>query len=81
METVPLLETGEGNYNQSLWRRIFDESKKLWRIVGPAIFQRVVIYGMVVITQAFAGHLGDLELAALSISTIITGFSFGFFVS
>ncbi|KAJ4745163.1 Protein DETOXIFICATION [Rhynchospora pubera] len=81
METVPLLlESSEGNYKQNLWWRIFDESKKLWRIVGPAIFQRVVIYGMVVITQAFAGHLGDLELAAFSISTIITGFSFGLFL-
>ncbi|KAJ4801746.1 Protein DETOXIFICATION [Rhynchospora pubera] len=80
METVPFLESSEGNYKQSLWWRIFHESKKLWRIVGPAIFQRVVIYGMVVITQAFAGHLGDLELAALSISTIITGFSFGLFL-
>ncbi|KAH9712830.1 protein DETOXIFICATION 27 [Citrus sinensis] len=35
-------------------------------------------YSMFVITQAFAGHLGDLELTALSIaSTVIGGFDLG----
>ncbi|XP_078156819.1 protein DETOXIFICATION 27-like [Carex rostrata] len=80
MERVPLLENGGSEEKRSLGWRVFDESKKLWRIVGPAIFQRVVIYGMGVITQAFAGHLGDLELAAYSISTVITGFNFGLFL-
>ena len=33
---------------------------------------------MNVITQAFAGHLGDVELAAVSIAnTVIVGFYFG----
>ncbi|CAH1435245.1 unnamed protein product [Lactuca virosa] len=33
---------------------------------------------MLVITQAFAGHLGDLELAAVSIATnVIVGFDIG----
>lgn len=54
------------------------ESKKLWHIVGPAIFSRVASYSMNVITQAFAGHIGDLELAAISIAnTVIVGFNFG----
>ncbi|KAF5769367.1 putative multi antimicrobial extrusion protein [Helianthus annuus] len=54
------------------------ESKKLWHIVGPSIFSRVATYCMFVITQAFAGHLGDLELAAVSIATnVIVGFDFG----
>ncbi|XP_042421573.1 protein DETOXIFICATION 27-like [Zingiber officinale] len=58
--------------------RSWIESKKLWRIVGPAIFGRVVIYSMNVISQAFAGHLGDLELASMSIANaVIVGFSFG----
>ncbi|KAK6120003.1 hypothetical protein DH2020_046243 [Rehmannia glutinosa] len=38
-------------------------------VVGPAIFSRVASYSMFVITQAFAGHLGDLELAGMSIAT------------
>lgn len=70
---------GEG---QSLTRRVWIESKKLWKIVGPAIFSRITSYSMLVITQAFAGHLGDLELAAISIANnVIVGFDFGLLVS
>jgi len=57
------------------------ESKKLWRIVAPAIFQRIALYAINVVTQAFIGHLGDLELAAFSIAaTVVAGFNFGFLV-
>ncbi|KAF8694723.1 hypothetical protein HU200_037809 [Digitaria exilis] len=60
-------------------KRVWDESKKLWEVVGPAVFVRLLLYGMSVISQAFAGHLGDRELAAFSIaSTVIFGISFGF---
>ncbi|XP_027093455.2 protein DETOXIFICATION 27-like isoform X1 [Coffea arabica] len=59
--------------------RVWTESKKLWHIVGPSIFSRVVSYSMNVITQAFAGHLGEVELASVSIAnTVIVGFNFGF---
>ncbi|KAL0888192.1 hypothetical protein Bca101_012175 [Brassica carinata] len=58
---------------------IWIETKKLWSIVGPAIFTRVSTYLFFLITQSFAGHLGELELAAISIViNIITGFSYGF---
>eukprot|EP01018_Ginkgo_biloba_P028740 Gb_22191 [translate_table: standard] len=58
-------------------QRFWVESKKLWQIAGPAIFTRITTYGMNVVTQAFAGHLGDLELAAISIATtVVVGFSF-----
>ncbi|KAL5558576.1 hypothetical protein UlMin_034787 [Ulmus minor] len=58
--------------------RFWVESKKLWVIVGPAIFSRVASFSMNVITQAFAGHIGDVELAAISIAnTVIVGFNFG----
>ncbi|KAL3527587.1 hypothetical protein ACH5RR_012243 [Cinchona calisaya] len=61
-----------------LKRRLWVESKMLWRIVGPAIFSRITSYSMNVITQAFAGHLGDTELAAISIvNNVIVGFDFG----
>nr|CAD1838123.1 unnamed protein product [Ananas comosus var. bracteatus] len=67
------LERGVG-----LGRRVREESKQLWRIVAPAIFSRVVTYSMNVITQAFAGHLGELELASISIAnTVVVGFNFG----
>ncbi|CAO2192981.1 unnamed protein product [Urochloa humidicola] len=60
------------------WRRVCDESKKLWEIVGPAIFTRTATYSLNVIMQAFAGHLGDLELAAVSFAcTVLVGFNYG----
>ncbi|KAK7853397.1 protein detoxification 26, partial [Quercus suber] len=63
---------------QYLARRFWIESKKLWHVVGPSIFCRIASYSMVVITQAFAGHLGDLELAGISIAiNVIIGFDFG----
>ena len=64
-----------------LRRRVWIESKKLWHIVGPAIFSRIAAYSMLVITQAFAGHLGDLELAAISIANnVVVGFDLGLLV-
>ncbi|PON55424.1 Multi antimicrobial extrusion protein [Trema orientale] len=64
--------------HQHLWPRLLTESNKLWRIVGPAIFSRVAGYSMNIITQAFAGHLGEVELASISIAnTVVVGFNFG----
>lgn len=76
---APLL--GDSREIQDLKQIIWIESKKLWFIVGPAIFCRISIYSMNVITQAFAGHLGETELAAISIvNNVITGFTFGLLV-
>lgn len=82
---VPLLEEktkrDEDIVVQDLACRVGVESKKLWHIVGPAIFSRLTSYSMLVITQAFAGHLGDLELAGISIANnVIVGFDFGLLV-
>lgn len=71
----------EQQQQQDLARRVWVESKKLWHIVGPAIFSRIASYSMLVITQAFAGHLGDVELAAISIANnVVVGFDFGLLV-
>ena len=67
---------------RGLKKRVWVETKKLWQIVGPAMFSRLTSYSMLVITQAFAGHLGDLELAAISIvNNVIIGFNLGLLVS
>ncbi|CAL4950542.1 unnamed protein product [Urochloa decumbens] len=61
-----------------LWRRVREESKKLWEVVGPAIFTRTATYSLNVIMQAFAGHLGNLELASVSFAcTVLAGFNYG----
>ncbi|KAF5468107.1 hypothetical protein F2P56_012287 [Juglans regia] len=68
----------EDQEKNELASRIWIETKKLWKVVGPAIFSRVVSYSMNVITLAFAGHLGEVELAAISIAnTVVVGFNFG----
>jgi multidrug resistance protein, MATE family len=82
LQPLPLGETGaiKGRARRAAleW---WVESKKLWHIVGPAIFQRIALYGVNVVTQSFIGHLGDLELAAFSIAaTVVGGFNFGFLV-
>lgn len=69
------------NHENELGKRLWNESKKLWHVVGPAIFSRVTSYSTVIITQIFAGHLGDLELAAFSIAyTVFVGFTYGLLV-
>lgn len=74
--SVKFIEADE--QDETIFRKIWIESRKLWNVVGPAIFTRLASYSMFVITQAFAGHLGDLELAAMSIaSNVILGFDFG----
>lgn len=79
---IPLLESlGGQRHQQVLAERVWTESKKLWRIVGPAVFSRIATFSMFIISQAFAGHLGDLELAAISIaSNVILGFNLGLLV-
>ncbi|WZZ38039.1 hypothetical protein YC2023_034298 [Brassica napus] len=63
--TIPLLRDQHDEAEED--GDIVVETKKLWRIVGPAIFTRITTYLILIITQAFAGHLGELELAAISI--------------
>ncbi|URE17096.1 protein TRANSPARENT TESTA [Musa troglodytarum] len=74
-ESVPFLTNG----GTGLARRVWEESKKLWAVVGPSMIGRLALYGMCVITQAYAGHVGDLELASFSIATtVVASFVFGF---
>ncbi|KAH1253264.1 Protein DETOXIFICATION 27 [Glycine max] len=64
----------EQRFGDKLWL----ETRKLWLIVGPSIFSRLASFTMNVVTQAFAGHLGDVELAAISIANnVLVGFNFG----
>lgn len=70
-----------GLEDKSMTARVWIETKKLWHITGPVILTRVATYSMFVITQAFAGQLGEVELAAMSITkNVILGFNFGLMV-
>lgn len=71
----------EDDDEQEFGKKLWIETKKLWHIVGPSIFSRVASFTMNVVTQAFAGHLGDVQLASISIAnTVIVGFNFGLLV-
>ncbi|KAK9117281.1 hypothetical protein Sjap_016228 [Stephania japonica] len=73
-----LSDIGPINSSRDFFRELLVECKKLWLLAGPAIFTSLCQYSLGAITQTFAGHLGDLELAALSIeNSVIAGFSFG----
>ncbi|XP_026416135.1 protein DETOXIFICATION 27-like [Papaver somniferum] len=77
----PLLDGSNGYHSRNkndLARRVWIESKKLWHTAGPGIFNRISAFSITVSTQAFAGHLGNLELASVAISiNVFFGFSFG----
>ncbi|CAN6902093.1 unnamed protein product [Brassica oleracea] len=54
------------------------ESRKLWKLAGPAIFTSMAQFSLGAITQVFAGHISTIALAAVSIeNSVIAGFSFG----
>ncbi|KAG0459444.1 hypothetical protein HPP92_022572 [Vanilla planifolia] len=51
--------------------RLWEENKKLWRVVGPSILTRFSTFGVTFISQAFVGHLGADVLAAYALSSIL----------
>ncbi|GKU98666.1 hypothetical protein SLE2022_056070 [Rubroshorea leprosula] len=57
---------------ESLRVRVWEESKKIWRVAFPAMLARVSGFGMFVVTQAFIGHISEVELAAYALIQIIT---------
>ncbi|PSS30125.1 Protein DETOXIFICATION like [Actinidia chinensis var. chinensis] len=84
---VPLLDCssstvqskyGEDEKNLDPTWRVWIESKKLWHIVGPTVVSRLASFSTFFIAQAVAGHLGDRQLAAVSIaSNVIIGINYG----
>ncbi|XP_008221919.1 PREDICTED: protein DETOXIFICATION 29-like [Prunus mume] len=63
---------------RDFFREFYKETKKLWYLAGPAIFTSLCQYSLGAVTQVFAGQVGTLELAAVSIeNSVIAGFSFG----
>ena len=71
----------EEEEEKGLWSRVKEENKKLWVVAGPAIFARFSIFEVSVITQAFIGHIGSIELAAFALtSTVLLRFANGILV-
>uniref|UniRef100_A0A6N2NIL7 Protein DETOXIFICATION n=1 Tax=Salix viminalis TaxID=40686 RepID=A0A6N2NIL7_SALVM len=55
----------------SLKKRVWKESKKLWKIAFPGMVARVCSFGMIVVTQLFMGHISELDLAAYGLQQSI----------
>lgn len=59
-----------------------DECKALWRVAGPVILTEVFQFMIGFVTAAFVGHVGELELAAVSIvNGVVEGLAFGLLVT
>ncbi|CAL5185620.1 unnamed protein product [Lathyrus oleraceus] len=66
---------------ESLGRRVWEESKKIWVIAGPAIFTRFSSSGITIATQAFVGHIGSTELAGYAlVTTVLLRFIIGILI-
>ncbi|XP_050225045.1 protein DETOXIFICATION 24-like isoform X2 [Mercurialis annua] len=61
----------EYHTNEGLKCRIWEENKKIWRVGFPAMLARTTQYGMLVVTQAFIGHIGKVDLAGYALIQII----------
>ena len=65
----------------SLVKEFGYESKRLWKLAGPAILTSVSQFSMGVITRMFTGLVGELELATVSVQiSVIAGLAFGIMV-
>ena len=77
---------GEGDYPpMRSWKEVnsmvWTETLKLWRVAGPLALQIMCHFGIESLTTVFVGHIGNLELSAVSVSLSIIGtFTYGFLV-
>ncbi|XP_043701904.1 protein DETOXIFICATION 19-like [Telopea speciosissima] len=78
---TPLLENGgEEEIKKNGWRKVVDveEAKQQVSFSVPMILTSVSYYCITLISVMFAGHLGDLELAASTLANswaMVTGFA------
>lgn len=64
-----------------LKRRIWEESKKTWKIAFPTIIARVTTFGTLVVTQSFVGHITEFDLTAYALSqTVLIRLAYGILV-
>ncbi|KAJ6672103.1 PROTEIN DETOXIFICATION [Salix viminalis] len=84
---LPAPHEAEGDYSpeasktfKDFFRFVFwKETVKLWKIAGPIAITLLCQYGTNTLTTIFVGHLGNLQLSAVSVSlSVIVTFAFGF---
>ncbi|XP_031103329.1 protein DETOXIFICATION 24 [Ipomoea triloba] len=57
---------------ENLKVKVYDESKKIWRVALPGILSRVASFGSIVVTQSFVGHISELDLAGYALVQTLT---------
>ncbi|CAI9787480.1 unnamed protein product [Fraxinus pennsylvanica] len=57
----------EGKEVSDLKGKVYDESKKIWRVALPGIIARVASFGTIIVTQSFIGHINSLDLAGYAL--------------
>ncbi|XP_023772739.1 protein DETOXIFICATION 24 [Lactuca sativa] len=62
-----LLRHGEEETEGDLKKRVWIESKKIWRVALPSMISRVCAFGTLVITQSFIGHISNVDLAGYAL--------------
>ncbi|KAL8137254.1 hypothetical protein V2J09_003255 [Rumex salicifolius] len=73
-----LLESEAEKDDPSLLSRIWAENKLVYRTAFPAILFRLSIFAVYPVTQAFIGHISQVELAAYAlVQTIVIRFASG----
>nr|XP_051179389.1 protein DETOXIFICATION 33-like [Lolium perenne] len=56
----------------------WQEAKLMWHIAFPVILTILCNFSIGFVTSAFSGHVGDVELAAVTVSkNVIEGFAYG----
>ncbi|XP_031126151.1 protein DETOXIFICATION 24-like [Ipomoea triloba] len=67
-----LLSSEVEKTNDDLKVRVYDESRKIWRVALPGVLSRVASFGSIIVTQSFIGHIGELDLAAYALVQTLT---------
>ncbi|KAK5785695.1 protein DETOXIFICATION 25-like isoform X1 [Gossypium arboreum] len=62
-----IAERDEEEEKNDLKKRVWVETKKIWRIAFPSMLARVTSFGMIIVTQSFLGHIGRAELATFAL--------------
>ncbi|KAL3841100.1 hypothetical protein ACJIZ3_025691 [Penstemon smallii] len=61
------LLNSEAEQEVDLKGKVYEESKKIWRVALPGVISRVSSFGTVVVTQSFMGHISSVELAGYAL--------------
>ncbi|GFQ05188.1 protein transparent testa 12 [Phtheirospermum japonicum] len=62
----------EGNEIVDFKEKVYDESKKIWRVALPGIIARVASFGTIIVTQSFIGHISSIDLAGYALVQTLT---------